>query len=472
MLTLASVLAAGSAGVRRAAPADVADSGSPNPGSASSSSPDSSEVTGDGTHVLQEIRNDAARFAVHVDVDRADATYAIGDLIRVSVRSERDGYLYLLWVDAAKNVSCVFPNKLQQSNEIEAGKDVSVPAAGSGFKLRIAPPTGGEILKAIVTASPLQSMQHDRLIVGDKTLLSVGDVRGLKGETGVRADWAEDDVAITIVAAREAAPDGHRHGLFIGVSRHADSRIPPRAPSVSDAGRLAEALREKGGFKTSEVVIDDKATRQFLQTSLMTSLRKATSPGDTILIGWSGRVGFVADDDGDEAGGCDTVFLPHDARADDEKSLRSSGIVDDEVFRWLQDLDGRSVVIVLDGCDGIGLSKPVDPSVSAHGFLDHEVDRLRKLGQRSIAVIAASRPGETALVKPDGSMSEFSSLLADRIRDAGGRLSLREAFDAISEPLSSVARSRNTPATPSIIGDGDAVLLVTGLASPHTAGAK
>jgi len=477
VVTAAAILAAHWCGSHLAAIADNPDSGSRDLVEASSidTTPyraDSGESTDAGTSVLQEIRNDAAPFAVHVGVDHADAKYAIGDLIRVSVRSERDGYLYLLWVDSASNISCVFPNNIEQSNRIKADEEVSVPAAGSGYKLRIAPPTGNEILKAIVTESPLQSMQHDRLIGGEKTALSFRDMRLLKGETGIRADWAESDVAITTVPAREAASGRHRHGIFIGVSQHADSRIPPRPASAGDAGRLAEAFREKGGLETSEVVIDEKVTRQYLQTAIMASLRKSTSPGDTIFITWSGPVALVADDDGDEAGGCDAVFLPYEAHADDDQSLRSSGIVDDEIFRWLQDLDGRTVLLVLDGCDCIGHSRPVDPSASARGLLGHEIDRLGKLGHNGIAVIAATRPGETALVKTDGSTSEFSSLLAARVQKAGSRLSLQEAFAAISEPLSDMARSRNTPATPSITGDGDAVLLVTGTGSSTPEGAK
>ena len=47
--------------------------------------------------------------------------------VTATVRSERAGYLYLFNVDVDGEVTCLFPNKSQSNNKIEANIDVVVP---------------------------------------------------------------------------------------------------------------------------------------------------------------------------------------------------------------------------------------------------------------------------------------------------------------------------------------------------------
>lgn len=419
-------------------------------------------VPGGKGFVLDGIDNQQAPFAVRVGVDRHDAAYALGDEIKVTVRSDRDGHLYLLYVDADENVSCIFPNKVQRSNAIKAGEDVVIPAAGTGFKLRVSPPTGTEVLKALVTVEPLETMQHERLVAGDKTVLTRRDLQAVKGESSSRTDWADDDVTITTVARREPDRPARRHALVVGVAEHAEEAFPARPASLGDARDLAAALRETCRFDTVEMLVGRDATRERIRQALTVSLRNATAPGDTIVVAWSGRIARLPDDDGDEEGGCDTVFLPHDARGDDAGRLRGSGVADDDLCAWLRDLDGRTVVVLLDGCDDTALPPSVagEVPIEAGGPLDREVARMADLGQRRLAVAAAIRPGETALVRPDGSASELTALFVERLRDADRPLTLAAAFAAVTPALATLAQERQSPASPSLVGDaGDAELV-------------
>src|SRR5262249_17731786 len=108
--------------------------------------------------------NDAAPWLVRVDVDHKNRIYRTGDTLTATVRSEREGYLYLFNVDVDGEVTCLFPNKSQSNNKIQANTDVVVPDPNKPeFRITVGEPTGRELLKAIVTAEPLKELKLDEL---------------------------------------------------------------------------------------------------------------------------------------------------------------------------------------------------------------------------------------------------------------------------------------------------------------------
>lgn len=113
-----------------------------------------------------EIQNPNQLWKVSVSVDRADKTYGIGDEVVITVNSEQDGYLYLFNVDTKGEISCIFPNQYQKSNEIKGGQDVVVPdPKDRQFRIKTTDP-GTEVIKAIVTKQPLQELKMDELTRG------------------------------------------------------------------------------------------------------------------------------------------------------------------------------------------------------------------------------------------------------------------------------------------------------------------
>ena len=108
-----------------------------------------------GFDVEEDLRNDQANFRVRVWVDRKDRTYAKGELMRVSVESTESGYLYLIYKQADGSTKCLFPNRFEEDNRIEAGKVVTIPTARQSFRLRCNEPFGDELLVAVVSRKPL-----------------------------------------------------------------------------------------------------------------------------------------------------------------------------------------------------------------------------------------------------------------------------------------------------------------------------
>src|SRR5258708_4203056 len=105
--------------------------------------------------------NDFPSWMVRVSVDREDRTYKIDDRVTIKVKSEKGGYLYLFNVDPEGNVLCLYPNKFQSDNKIEAKTEITIPDPDdTKFRITIGEPVGKELLKAIVTRKPLASLDR------------------------------------------------------------------------------------------------------------------------------------------------------------------------------------------------------------------------------------------------------------------------------------------------------------------------
>ena len=66
------------------------------------------------------------------DLTGENRIYREGELMSISVKSEKRGYLYLLYCQADNKVAVLFPNKSQRNNNIPAGRDVLVPPPPKG----------------------------------------------------------------------------------------------------------------------------------------------------------------------------------------------------------------------------------------------------------------------------------------------------------------------------------------------------
>ena len=104
--------------------------------------------------IVEEIRNPQPDFHVRVSVDHADRIYKSGDELKVSVQSEVDGYLYLLYATAEKKTLLLFPNFVRKDNKIPGGKPVIVPTADARFRLRIVRRTAQKPFSPWSRASP------------------------------------------------------------------------------------------------------------------------------------------------------------------------------------------------------------------------------------------------------------------------------------------------------------------------------
>jgi hypothetical protein len=216
-----------------------------------------------------------------------------------------------------------------------------------------------------------------------------------------------------------------------------------------------------------------------------------TRPGDTVIIYFSGHGMQIPDDNGDEADGQDEVLAPHDvvtgdilielvkkARQGDpvdrrvkdwidlvrkegskasEALIRRTGVSDDEFGHWLQKLDGRQIIVILDVCHSGGFADQ-EKAVTAGSkslrfdFLDRECARLKDIGQRGCSLLAACGAQETAQVRQEADLSVMSYYLVELLRRSRGPVELPQGYeycrDRMKEYFATVNRARRAADKP------------------------
>lgn len=424
--------------------------------------------------VVNEVRNDHPAFMVRVDVDKPERVYRGGEEMMVNVVSARDGYLYLLYCDAGGMVTCLFPNAFGEDNRIEAMKPVILPqppsSGKSSFRLRIGPPYGQEVLKAIVSQEPMDSGALGRLILAEGARARLSGVRAVYVEEARDAgQWAEHHVKIVTRAPEgeggEPEPETagmsriqrdadssptRRVGVFVGISDYADERIHDLRVCHRDASEMAKVLRQFGQIGQGWVLLNEQATRQNIEQTIRSRVAQATRPGDSVIIYWSGHGSRCADDGGDEEDGFDEYLVPHDGNLDSVATIRKTMILDDTFGRWIQELDGRRILIILDTCHSGGQSsaqKSIGPAASfGFDFLDGELARIKDIGQRDTALLASSTSSQVSFERKEADLSTMTYFLVGQLRSARGPVAVAEAFQQLKKSVTDYV-TRNFPGT-------------------------
>lgn len=404
---------------------------------------------------VEGIRNEQAGFVVRVDVDHRDGIYSAGDTLQATVRSGRDGHLYLLYTNAEGKTTCLFPNRFQSNNRIQANQAITVPSAEADFRIRISQPVGREVLKAIVSAKPVSALDLGVPTLDEGACKGVGSdhVRSAIVELNQqdrKRDWAEHQVELTTVTGQKPEHRQSRYGVIVALADYQDSRIP-KLPACAKDAALMKQLFDKSGHMDDIVVLQDKdATRANIE-KLFRVLAQGTKPGDEIFIYWSGHGASVADTSGDESDGMDEVLVTYDISRDD---VANTGVLDDVLRRWVQDLDGRRLVFIADTClaggfagtgkgvttkslfsDLKGGQDNVPQTKSTFDFFDTEFAQTKDIGQKETAVLSSSADKEASLVRRDGNSSVMTGFLVDFVNGKNGSVPLGDAADYVKREV-------------------------------------
>jgi len=93
--------------------------------------------------------NPAAPLNVVLWTDKA--VYQAGECINIFLKSNKDFYARVIYVNAQGDIVQLLPNQLRKDNFLKGGQVVTIPDAVDGFKIKVGPPFGRE--KIIVYAS-------------------------------------------------------------------------------------------------------------------------------------------------------------------------------------------------------------------------------------------------------------------------------------------------------------------------------
>ncbi|WP_434730282.1 DUF4384 domain-containing protein [Rhizobium binae] len=92
---------------------------------------------------------------VSITFDRAEARYAVGEVVGLFIQSSENAYVTVLNVSPNGSVTKLFPNKYQTDALVAAGKRVQVPDPASGARLQVSGPVGQEQIKVFYSSKPL-----------------------------------------------------------------------------------------------------------------------------------------------------------------------------------------------------------------------------------------------------------------------------------------------------------------------------
>jgi hypothetical protein len=143
------------------------------------------------------------------------------------------------------------------------------------------------------------------------------------------------------VLGRPSGAKSRGIALTIGLNRvnkdHYGSSMPLRG-CVNDAGDVFAIARGQR-FECFEPLLDDKATRAEVTTSIQQAAREL-QPGDLFLLHYSGHGASIADKNGDESDGRDETWCLFDGM-----------LIDDELaLLWAKFRPGVRIIVLSDSC--------------------------------------------------------------------------------------------------------------------------
>lgn len=453
-----------------------------------------------GARPLSGFANPQPTFLVRAEVNHQTRSYREGDTLSVRVACEVDAWLYVLYRQADGKLSLVYPNSHQKENRLRAHQAVSIPDKDDLFRWTVGQPFGQETLIAIAAKERLDALSLQELTRQRFNPVSQQQQKGIELELGreLPAEWASVELTLNTYprAAELSSGKSRRIGVFFGVSQYlfntqyegaTGGQTLNLATCHRDARELADLLKEVGELGEVQVHTNEQSTRAAIESALTQWLPRRSRPGDTVLIYFSGH-GMQIDDDGsDEADRKDEIIVPSDfvslgilervieqARAGTlnpalaepatramelvkqagsleraEQALsRGMGISDDLFGHWLQQLDGRQIVVVLDSCHSGGFFTSEKDLLAQQkklpfDFLDGELGRLKDLGQREMSLLSACSAHTTASVRQEEDLSVLTYYLVQAIRNAKGPLTLDEAYGVCKPEMDRYFRETN-----------------------------
>jgi len=426
---------------------------------------------------VEGLVNPEAAFMIAVDVDKPNRVYREGDTMTVSVESEKECFVYLLYY-SGDDATVLFPNAHQQNNRIPAQTRVTIPGKGAPFRFRTTGPFGQEVLHVIASEKKLDAIEKPG---GGAAFKSLGakNLRQMVVEVKEkkRKEWAEARIDITTIPRDTKPPKtGRRVGVCIGISQYQHERVQDLQVSHLDAMRMADALKTKCDADEVLLLTDEDATRANIEQAIFHDLVGMTRPGDAVFIFFSGHGGRTSDQNGDEADGFDEYLVPHDGILGKPETM----ILDDTFARWMQELSGREVAIIMDNCYSGGASKSIDGSAvspkaiggnakaAAYDGIEVELKRTKDLGQQNTVVVAACQANQLAWEMPaaqKGSVLTHYMIqsLDDDASDADqdGKLTVQESYGYVKQKVEQYVQEKfQTEQNPIIVDNAqDGIVL-------------
>lgn len=231
-------------------------------------------------------------------------------------------------------------------------------------------------------------------------------------------------------------------GLFIGIDRCADSRIPWLSGAARDASALHALFSDSVGGDLN-LLLDEDATAARIRESLA-ALAASSSEDDVVVVSFAGH------------GTDDHRLVPFDA---DPGDITGSCIPLDELADLLSAIPGATLFCALDCCFSGGLGARVfSPELRPRSMPTNvPISVLDRFVGEGRVVLAASADDEEALESPRHGHGLLTFRLLEALQGAepvlvGGQVSLFKLVEHVIEQVQADARRMGFVQTPGLRG--------------------
>jgi len=144
--------------------------------------------------------------------DRSNAIYALGEPVRIMVRTNEDAYVTALSIGPTGAVTQIFPNAFNSNNAVRAHTSIEIP--GPGARAVVTGSLGPEVVKIIVTRQPIQVIPESQLGAGAPFRSVIGGVDAIERDLETLADptYPDQDIVVVDKTFRSVAPAGAAFG--------------------------------------------------------------------------------------------------------------------------------------------------------------------------------------------------------------------------------------------------------------------
>jgi Caspase domain len=234
-------------------------------------------------------------------------------------------------------------------------------------------------------------------------------------------------------------------GVFVGVSKFKSAQIKPLKCSDKDAEQMAQVMQETCKLDKAVVLTTEQATQANIRRVICEELPAVTRPGDTVVLYWSGHGGRCPSKVGGEY---QEYLAPYDGDLRDLNAIQRSMVMDTAFARWVRDLDGRKVIVILDTCHSGGIIKGavkrvadaddyakyakgvgdfVEGKFKTH-FLDNQMSQMKALGQHDTAVLASSTAKQVSFERREKDLSVMTFFIINLLKEEKGQRTLEEVY--------------------------------------------
>jgi hypothetical protein len=384
--------------------------------------------------------NDRPQFLAGVKVNHADLSYVGGETLSVEFTAEREAYLYLLYHQADGTSYLLFPNEAHPDNRVPARQWQSVPGPGEEFRFRVTAPYGTEVLQVVAALRPVEELDALVKKIGRAAPVSQEVInRAHDRLSGDLSTWTEHRVAIRTAASSSAtvARGARRVGLFVGVNKFQTSEKQGEGGNARfrlGAEMMARFMLQRGGLDSqwTKTLTGEEATRANIETAITRWLPSVTRPGDTVFIFYGGHGGLIKNLDGTKPDGKDGVlttynnaFQAHKLTDDEwDAQARQNFISDITLARWLQELPGRQIAVLISSCHAGSM---IDAGLLAR-FGSREATRVKGISAVNVAVLASCAADEETLSQASKPVF-LAQYLCEAMEKLPAPVTLQQAFD-------------------------------------------